>query len=130
MLRHIRDELTGIGADFHFQKFVKLHGDTVHVKHVLNAQFDEDPKTVFVDDLFELLLGGIIIESNSLALGTAIIKLIDEFKPTIRFIVLDSNRPFIRYDEVSNELIIKALNHEVASRYLGTDFFSITLTGK
>jgi hypothetical protein len=130
MLRHIRDELTGIGADFHFQKFVKLHGDTVHVKHVLNAQVNDDPKTVTVDDILELLNGGLVIESNSLALGTALVKLIDEFNPTIRFDVLDSNRPFIRYDEVHNELIIKAFNHEVASRYLGTDFFSITLSRK
>lgn len=130
MLRHIRDELLGIGADFHFQKYLKLNGETLHTKHVLNAQFNEDPKTVYIDDVLELLNGGIVIEANSLVLGTAIIKLIDEFKPTIRFDVLDSYRPYIRYDEVHNELIIKALNHEVASRYLGTDFFSISLMRK
>lgn len=130
MLRHIRDELIGIGADFHFQKYVKLHGETIRVKNTLNAQFDDDPKTVDVDDVLELLNGGIVIEANSLVLGTAVVKLIDEFNPTIRFEVLDSNRPYIRYDEVHNELIIKALNHEVASRYLGTDFFSINLTRK
>jgi len=118
MLKHIRDELLGIGADFHFQKYVRIYGNTLEVKHHLTATFSEDPKEAEFEEVLKALEGGLIVESRSEILDTALEILVGGMDPRVRFTRYDGNRPFIYYDKLDNELVIKALDYESANRYL------------
>ena len=122
MLKIMRDELLGIGADFVFRKVVILNDNLLSANHYLSASWAEDSKEADLEGVLEALKGGIKVQVPSALLDNALGYIAKNYAPRVRFETRDIDRPFVKFNIDENELEVRALDHATVLKYLRLDF--------